>query len=313
MDSLCIGSHISSAGDLLKSIQTAYEKYGSRALQCFVGNPRGGVISDAVYQKYKQSGHLIKEYITTHNIQLYIHAPYVWNFAQDPDATDDAWWIRGMIRSLKVADKIGAKGCVLHMGKSVKLPIDQAKQYFITSLQAVIQQQKERGIQAKVIVETAAGQGTELFATKDGTLDTLAELASHFSNDDWNHIAFCVDTCHIFAAGYPVSADFWTEWQAKIGLEKLAVIHVNDSVGDMGCKKDRHAALKHGKIPPNDFADFLQGAHLHQIPMVLETPLCMYDVPVLAEMILGQSILEEDYDVWLTKQKLESGLAVMEL
>lgn len=312
MDTLCIGSHISTSSGLLKSIQTAYANHGARALQCFIGNPRSGVMTDSVYDKYKQTGHLIKDFVTAHDISLYIHAPYVWNLAQNPD-TEDPWWIHGMIRTLKVADMIGAKGCVVHMGKSVKLPVETAKQFFVASLKAVIQQQKRMGIQAKVFVETAAGQGTELFATKDGKLDAIVELARHFVEDDWNHISFCVDTCHVFAAGYPVTGEFWNEWNDKIGVERLGVIHVNDSVGDLGCKKDRHASLKHGKIPMEGFVSFVQGAHTHGIPMVLETPLCMYDVPNLAEMILGHSVLQEDYDVWFAKQKLEAGLAAVEL
>ncbi|MCB2231111.1 deoxyribonuclease IV [bacterium] len=120
-------------------------------------------------------------------------------------------------------------------------------------------------------LETTAGQGTTLGRT-------FEELASMIDLvEDKDHVGVCMDTCHIFAAGYPITdpRDFKRTIKAfdnVIGLDKLNVIHLNDSKKEFGSNRDRHEHIGEGMIGIEAFRNFMNDRRLKKIPMVLETP-----------------------------------------
>jgi deoxyribonuclease IV len=307
---LCIGSHIATStrrGTLGELFKHVHKSFGARAIQIFIGNPYRSFNIKSTKSKLMTDD--AKEVVQEYDIKLFIHSSYILNFAKDP-STEDAYWIDSLVNELQVADVIGAQGCVLHMGKSTKHDVVQSQTWFISNLKIVIQRAKDANIKAKVYVETSAGQGTELFPTI-GSLDALADFYNHFNDEDRQHIQLCVDTCHIFAAGYNLNTAedaemFWQEWYHKIGVQHLGVIHINNSAKPYKSRVDRHAPLANGHISTAGLRSFVEIAAMHQIPMIIETPLAQYDIPVLAEWILGKSILsnEMSWNEWMAYAKI---------
>ena len=122
-----------------------------------------------------------------------------------------------------------------------------------------------------ILLETTAGQGTNL----GYTFEQLRDIIDQSRLED--RIAVCVDTCHIFAAGYDLrSVESWNETKARfdriIGLEKLKVFHLNDSLQELGSRVDRHARIGKGKIGLEGFSALVNNPDLRQIPMILEIP-----------------------------------------
>jgi len=204
------------------------------------------------------------------------------------------------------------------MGKAVKLAVDKAEQVFHENLCSVIDVCVKEEIKAKIIIETSAGQGTELYPTLNNSLDPLVRFISRFTTNQKKHIRFCVDTCHIFAAGYEIgteagSARFWKEWEEKIGVELLSVVHMNNSVKSLGCRVDRHAILSKGAIGMEGLAAFAKSAAGYDISMVIETPWCQFDIPVLREMV-GKSLktlAKRDWDAWFRDQRMLQTFSIL--
>lgn len=122
-----------------------------------------------------------------------------------------------------------------------------------------------------LLLETTAGQGSNL----GHTFEQLAYMIDRV--EDKNRIGVCMDTCHIFSAGYPITdkKDYATTMQKfddVIGLKRLRIIHANDSLKEFGAKKDRHEHIGKGHIGLEAFRNFVNDRRLKDVPMVLETP-----------------------------------------
>jgi deoxyribonuclease-4 len=122
-----------------------------------------------------------------------------------------------------------------------------------------------------LLLETTAGQGSHL----GYTFEQLAQMIDGV--EDKAHIGVCIDTCHIFSAGYPISEpkDYkatMKKFDDVIGLDKLKIIHMNDSMKGFGEKKDRHEHIGKGKIGLEAFRNIVNDPKLKKVPMILETP-----------------------------------------
>jgi deoxyribonuclease IV len=123
-----------------------------------------------------------------------------------------------------------------------------------------------------ILLETMAGQGTQV----GYRFEQLAELASKIKNK--KRIGFCIDTCHIWAAGYDISTEktsqkVWEEWDDIIGLSHIKAFHVNDSKQKRGSRVDRHAEIGEGTLGLEAFRLLMNDNRFQSIPKVLETPL----------------------------------------
>jgi deoxyribonuclease-4 len=122
-----------------------------------------------------------------------------------------------------------------------------------------------------VCLEATAGQGSNL----GYTFEQLAYMIDKV--EDKSQIGVCVDTCHIFAAGYPITepSDYkktMKQFSDIVGLDKLRVLHLNDSKKELGAKVDRHEHIGQGKIGIEAFRNILNDKKLAKIPMIIETP-----------------------------------------
>lgn len=280
-----IGAHISLNKDKLnksngKDILNGLKhlsKIGGNAMQIFTRVP---------YKASKESPYpitslelsQIKDYIIKNNIFLSIHAPYILNFCKKPPPSKkNMWAVQLLIDDLNLANKMGATGVVIHMGKkSNDQTVQEAYKNMIVSIEYALSQVKGK---AKVILETSSGEGTKIAST----LQTFGKLYQSFSSKYKNRIGICVDTCHIFVAGNPIHTkngikDYFDKFDKLIGLKNLTLIHLNDSKSKYNSKSDRHAPLLEGYIfneelggDPNILNYLIQLIKKYSIPLILET------------------------------------------
>jgi len=265
---------------------------GGNTSQIFVSSPIAK-LSESAWKDFQTNGAQIKEFCDKQKHTVFIHSAYTLNFSKNA-REEHPYWIDAMVKELTLADMIGARGCVLHMGKAVKLSQEDAEQNMYDNVITLLDRMKSAGIRAKLILETSAGQGSEILATRNNDISRLAAFFKRFPASYHNHLQFCIDTCHIFAAGYDISTKqhvetFFQEWDARIGIKHIALIHFNNSIHDLGSGKDRHACIEYGKIPVEGLQAFAICAGQHGIPLVLETPEGKGEIPLLQKMLMRVS------------------------
>ena len=266
-----IGCHLSST-NLFKSIDEV-NLYGGNFIQIFVTNPMGKASNDSL-KKYKDLGPKIKSYCENNQTKIVVHCPYILNFAKE--FNEESNEIKRILLELRIAHEIGAIGCVIHVGKRLELDINVATQNMYKSIKYILSKIREEKLDIKLILETAAGQGTELFVTEDNGLDELANFYHRFTKEDKKIFKLCVDTCHIFSAGFDIGSKkkvryFFILFDKMIGLEHLALIHFNDSKTLYNSHVDRHEQIGKGHIGLSGLAEFIRQAKRFKIPLCLET------------------------------------------
>lgn len=187
-------------------------------------------------------------------------------------------------KDLEIASKINAIGVIIHMGKDTgKLGYEKAFNTYIENLNIVLKESKE-GI---IILETGAGVGTEI-ATR---LNELGKIREAVTNKE--RIKFCIDTCHIFAAGYDLSNDLIVDSleqyiENTLGWDNIIIIHCNDSKNCLCSKKDFHADITDGVISKKNIGSFMKFINFFKkrnIPIILETPSDSIDLKTQIEFI----------------------------
>jgi len=265
------GCHLSSH-DIFESINEV-NNYGGNLIQIFVSNPIGKPSNNTLI-KYTNLAPQIKKYCIDHLTKIVIHSPYTLNFAKNFD--ENAYWIQNFIIELKIAHEINAIGCVIHVGKSINLDINHASNNMFISFKYIISIIKKFKLNSIIILETPAGQGSELLVSDINSIDELANFYHRFSIDDKKYIKICVDTCHIFSAGFDISSKkkarfFFFLFDKIIGLQYLALIHFNDSKTTFNSHIDRHEQIGKGNIKLSGLIEFLKQTFKYKIPLILET------------------------------------------
>ncbi len=261
-----IGAHVSIAGGLENAPKNAL-RIGCEFFQFFSKSPRGGKskeitpkIADNFVTECEKSGYRSWE----SNI---IHSAYFINLA----STNNRIFygsVSSLKQELKVANLLKVPFVVTHIGSAKDFEgeksWEQAREQVNKGLAKILEDYTGR---SQLLLEIAAGSGSIIG-------DSIDEIA-YFSNK-FEELGFCMDTCHSFAAGYDlrnkkeVSA-FFKEIDNKIGLTKLKVIHLNDSLTDFDSKVDRHAHLGEGKIGTEGLTEVIRVANKKNIPLIIET------------------------------------------
>jgi deoxyribonuclease-4 len=273
------GPHSNKDKDILTTLNNVKSTLNCSALQIFVGNPQSGRMSQKSYDNYISQSPQIRDFLKTHNFRLVIHSPYVLNFGSNPDC-DDPYWIDYLWKELSIANELTAIGCVLHMGKAnskgVKSEVGTAESHMIKSISKLLDKMHQHNFTTKLIIETCAGQGSELFATENNSITPLIRLWNSFTPSQKQHLGFCVDTCHIHSAGYAIDDQtninkFFQDWNDNIGIENLTVVHLNNSKSPYNSHVDRHGTLTNGSIPVDCLLHFATKCFTNHIPIILET------------------------------------------
>jgi deoxyribonuclease-4 len=246
-DAHLIGCHMPKRKSLRETILNLRDY--SKPYQIFLGPPQSSklAIADADLAAGAAA-------IAETGARVFVHSPYMINLATDTTG-EGAWNTELLRKNLKYAAAIGCGGVVVHVGKSVKRSTAAALATMRTNILACLE---EATPACPLLLETPAGQGTELLTDADAFIGFVQEIADP-------RLKICVDTCHTFACGQdPLT------YIKKVPAEKLALIHFNDSKEACGSRKDRHAFIGEGQIGYEKMEAIAHHCSGCKLPMVVE-------------------------------------------
>lgn len=270
-----VGAHINRDKTIVKTMENI-KNAGGNALQIFVSSPRSTALTDMA--KYNSVSREIKEYLKENDFKLVIHSPYVINVASEFKngkrtlTIDECYWIKTIINQLEISDLIGSIGVVLHVGKHVKLSYDDGLENMRTAISFVLNDISTKNLNTKLILETPAGQGTELLTD----LKDFIKFYNSFTKDEQKYLGICLDTAHTWALGYELDEAYELLF-SKSNAKNITLIHLNNSQVKKGARKDRHATILDGMIPNNKMNDFIKSVKKNKTVIILETPSTNYD------------------------------------
>ncbi len=216
-----------------------------------------------------EDARLFRETNATHGpFAMAVHACYLINLAS-PDRSLRERSIRMMTRELERCETLGVPYLVFHPGAHMGAGEARGLKRISGALDRI--HASTKGVRAKTVIENTAGQGSNL----GWRFEQLAHLAATVSDPD--RVRICFDTAHAFAAGYnfrtPAAYDgLWAEIDRLVGLERVAVFHLNDSLTEAGSRVDRHAHIGQGKIGREPFGRILRDPRFRGVIKVIETP-----------------------------------------
>lgn len=255
-----IGCHISSSGGYLAMAKRA-EALGANTFAFFTRNPRGGSakpIEEADIAAFHA------ECARAGIDRLVAHAPYTLNpCAAKPQVAEFAHM--AFADDLRRMEHTPGQFYNFHPGSHVGQGIDVG----IEKISALLNEVLFPGMTTTVLLETMAGKGSEV----GGRFEQLRAIIDRVQLRD--RIGVCLDTCHVWDAGYDIAGDLdgvLAEFDRVIGLERLHAVHLNNSLNPCGSHKDRHAKLRDGCIPPEALVRVTQHPALAPLPFILETP-----------------------------------------
>ncbi|MGJ5711845.1 deoxyribonuclease IV [Staphylococcus auricularis] len=260
---MLIGSHVSMNGKkmLAGSAEEAH-KFGESTFMIYTGAPqntRRKAIEDLNIEK----GHELMESYGLSNI--IVHAPYIINIAntQKPHVFDLG--VEFLQNEIERTQALGAKDIVLHPGSHVGAGADEGIKKIIEGLNEVLTQKND----VRIALETMAGKGSEV----GRNFEELARIIDGVEHNE--RLSICFDTCHTHDAGYQIRDDFdgvLNEFDKIIGIDRIKVVHVNDSKNDIGAHKDRHENIGFGHIGFDALNYVVHHDAFKDIPKILETP-----------------------------------------
>ena len=274
-----LGAHASISHGVLNGIKYI-ESIGGNATQVFLGS----TMSSSLKMKRKITdleADEIKKYIRENNIYLVVHSIYLLNFCSYPppphkDSKRIKYATDNLIYDMKTASRIGAEGCVLHIGYQKTLNREEAYRNMVGNVKYVVDNTPS---DVKVILETPAGQGTQIART----IEEFAELYNMFPAKYKKRVSICIDTAHIFTSGHDIRTpkgvrSYLRKFNKLIGFKHLSLFHINDSKVPFQSNKDFHQGIGHGYIYNKSLGGdtealktLFRWAKRKGIPMVLET------------------------------------------
>ena len=259
-----LGAHMSIAGGYYKAVNAAAE-FDMQCVQVFTKNNnqwRAKPIETEDVEKFQTA---LQETGVGYPVS---HASYLINMASPKtelwEKSRDA-----MLVELERADQLGIPYVVVHPGSFVSSSETEGLAKIAKALNEIHAQAPH--LKAQALLETTAGQGTNLGHRFEHLATILEQL------DTPENVGICLDTCHLFAAGYALAPkkDFnatMRDFNQLVGIDKLKAIHLNDSKKPQGSRVDRHEHIGQGYIGEEAFQILLQDRRFKKIPMYLETP-----------------------------------------
>lgn len=260
---MLIGCHISTKGNLVKMIKSAID-LEINTYQYFTRNPRGGSA-----RKYTEDE--IKEYksiLDRSSIKSIVaHLPYTVNLASSTVRTRN-FGKQVLFEDLRRSNLIKANYLVIHPGSHVKNTLNEGINFIVDGLKFALDNYNGN---TTICLETMSGKGTEIGSNLDEIKTILDKIGWH------KKIGVCLDSCHLFAAGY----DFRNETEVKrlideldkkIGLDRVHLTHMNDSKKAFASNKDRHENIGEGLLGLEGIKNYLTDDFISKLPILLETP-----------------------------------------
>ena len=260
-----LGAHTPTSGGMAKRSIAYAQEVKAEAIQVFASNPRGWAMPDANLEADK----LFRDKALELDIETYVHAPFLINLGSPTVATYENS-VASTAYSLKRAKEIGSKGAVIHTGSAVDAGhVDKAWKQIKKGMMPVLNKLTEED--PWLLLEPTAGQGQSL-------VKKLDDLLHYFEALEWHpKVGVCLDTCHVFAAGHDIAkkggmTETLDLLVKLVGIERIQLIHANDSMDVCGALKDRHQNLGDGEIGIKPFEELLAHPVAQNAPLILETP-----------------------------------------
>ena len=261
---MIIGAHCSmSAPDyLLGAVQEALS-YGANALMIYTGPPQNTLRKPIDLLKVQEAQKLLEQNdIALKNIV--VHAPYLINLANSVKLETFHMSIDLLRKEMDRTAALGARYLVLHPGSFTTATLEEGIKSIVAGLNAVLRQEEN----VVICLETMAGKGSEV----GFDFTHLQEIISQVTFNQ--HLAVCLDTCHVHDSGMDLNEfdHLLQQFDQVIGLERLSVLHINDSKNERGARKDRHANIGEGKIGFETLYRIVHHPHCKNAIKILETP-----------------------------------------
>ena len=238
--------------------------YGANAFMFYTGAPQNSFRKPINELKIEEGRKLLREHGFDES-KIVVHAPYIINPANigNPELYDMS--IRFIKRELERAEAFNAKTLVLHPGAHVGQGKEVAIKAVANALDVIFLNENTH---VKIALETMAGKGTEI----GSSFEEIKQIIDLCKFKD--RVGVCLDTCHISDAGYDINDvdGILDEFDRVIGLDKLLVIHINDSKNPKEAHKDRHENLGYGYVGFDAINKFVHHPKLKEVPKILETP-----------------------------------------
>lgn len=261
---LKIGSHVSMKGKkMLKGAAEEAASYDATTFMIYTGAPQN-TRRKKIEDMNIKAGH---DYMDSHGIEvndIVVHAPYIINLGNVNKPENFEFAVDFMKEEIKRAEALGATQMTMHPGAHVGEGADVAIEQIAKGLNQVLH--KDQKIQ--IALETMAGKGTEI----GRTFEEIKAIIDLVDLDE--KLSVTLDTCHVHDAGYDLT-DFdglLQEFDHVIGLDRLKVVHINDSKNERGAHKDRHANIGQGFIGFETLNKIVNHPKLEKLPKILETP-----------------------------------------
>lgn len=257
---LHIGCHLSSAKGFLHMGKEAVS-INADTFQFFSRNPRGSKAKPFDKNDAAALQALIKEH---HFAALLIHAPYTLNACSADEGLRE-FAKNTMAQDLENLENLPGHLYNFHPGSHTGQGIDTGIRFIADMLNALLSKETK----TTVLLETMSGKGSEV-GSRFEELHRIIDLT-----DIKEKLGVCLDTCHVFSAGYDIVNDLdgvLEEFDRIIGIERLKAIHLNDSLTPFGAKKDRHEKIGKGQIGWDAIVRIINHPRLRDLPFYLETP-----------------------------------------
>lgn len=263
MKNILLGSHVSMSGKemLLGSVKEALS-YGANTFMVYTGAPQNTKRKSIEELNIESATSFMKE---NHIDNFVVHAPYIINLGNSVNSDIYRLGITFLQEEIYRTTQMGSNLIILHPGSHVGAGTDVGIKYIADALNEILTKDST----CNIAIETMAGKGSEIGST-------FEELASIFDKVHYNNkLRICFDTCHVHDAGYDIVNNYEnviSQFDRILGLDKIAVFHINDSKNPCGAKKDRHANIGDGYIGYDCLYKIVHDERFATIPKILETP-----------------------------------------
>lgn len=260
---LKIGSHVSMSGKkMLLGASEEAASYGANTFMIYTGAPQN-TRRKKIEELNIEAGLLhMKEHGMT---DIVVHAPYIINLGNTTKPETFELGVDFLTSEIQRTHALGAKQIVLHPGAHVGAGADAGIQQIIKGLNEVLTADQE----VQIALETMAGKGTEC----GRSFEEIAQIIDGVTHNE--KLSVCFDTCHVHDAGYDIVQDFdgvLNEFDKTVGIQRIKVLHINDSKNVCGARKDRHENIGFGEIGFGALNYIVHHPAFTEVPKILETP-----------------------------------------
>ncbi len=260
---MLLGSHVSMSGkNMLFGSSEEALSYGANTFMIYTGAPQN-TRRKPIEELNIPKGLLHMQENGMQNI--IVHAPYIINLGNTTKPETFELGVSFLQEEIKRTAALEATQIVLHPGAHVGAGVDAGIARIVEGLNEVLTQDYP----VQIALETMAGKGTEI----GRNFEELARIIDGVTNNE--RLSICMDTCHIHDAGYDIVNDFdgvLNEFDKTIGIDRLKVLHINDSKNVRGAAKDRHENIGFGEIGFDALKYIVHHPQLMHLPKILETP-----------------------------------------